>query len=258
MFGSPRSCVTWLSRRAAPGLAQEADVSSQPRDWRRTTVPIGIAERPLLHATQTPPWCELGACLHTDVTPWQPKVWIRGTLCFAQTTRGSLRFSEAFWVCFLSCVASSGQHEQCRLGFCVPSLLLWWWHQRSPVLRCLTRCLGFSFLVVTAMLTSLAEPWETCCMSAHETASHHSHRGRVCLGAGVLHLQSRCCDCTTKHRAFYASCLCLQRKKCFHCVNQAMANAGYCFVYVFMSLSIYVSSATSCLLENAWVYTLPH
>lgn len=99
---------------------------------------------------------------------------------------------------------------------------------------------------------------ENCCMSAHETASHHSHRGRVCLGAGVLHLQSRCCDCTTKHRAFYASCLCLQRKKCFHCVNQAMANPGYCFVYVFMSLSIYVSSATSRLLENAWVYTLPY
>lgn len=42
--------------------------------------------------------------------------------------------------------------------------------------------------------------------------------------------------------AFSASPFCLQRKKYFHCVKQAAANHGYCFVYIFMSLSIYMSA----------------
>lgn len=53
-----------------------------------------------------------------------------------------------------------------QTGSCAPSL-------HSPQQRCLTNCLGCLFLVGTAMLASLADPWETCCMSAHETASHH-------------------------------------------------------------------------------------
>lgn len=44
MFGSPGSCVTWLSRQVPPGLAREADVSSQPQDRCGTIVPVDIAD----------------------------------------------------------------------------------------------------------------------------------------------------------------------------------------------------------------------
>lgn len=125
-----------------------------------------------------------------------------------------------------------------QAGSRAPSLLLWVQHPRSPAPRCLTNGPGSPFLVGTAMVAYLAEPWETHCMSAHETASRHS-RGGCC--AGVLHLQSQSWDCTAKHRASMLPAL-PSEEKCFHCVKEATAIPGYCFVYGFTSLSIHVSA----------------